>query len=389
MPIEIQFCPQCQTSVSSQARYCQHCGADLAFYALQAERQVLSQSSSATLVPHVPIQLVPRLGMYLLRNELITKEYLNDALEYQKKQKALGVDVLLGQALVDLNYISRTTLDRAITEQLLELQAALQQSNRILEQRVAERTADLKQALNKLKELNQLKINFISNISHELLTPLAKIKGFGAMLADSALGDINPEQRSALHTVNHAVDTLEHLIKDLIRFASTARGEIRLDYSPVDFLSIANRLCDTFSTKANQGRVTLNQKIPKSLQKIRADGEKLSWVLYQLLDNAIKFTPPNGQVTIGANAGTQYATIYVQDTGIGIPPERLSETFVPFHQLDGSSTRHYSGTGLGLALVYRLLEVHGSKLRVESKVNVGSTFLFDLPYANLATPNAR
>lgn len=114
---------------------------------------------------------------------------------------------------------------------------------------------------------------------------------------------------------------------------------------------------------------------------VQADPDRLAWVVFQLVDNGIKFTPDGGHVTLGAQAESDAVAVWVRDTGIGIPPERRAELFEPFHQLDGSMTRRYSGTGLGLALVRLILDAHGAPIRVESVEGAGSTFRFALPAA--------
>jgi signal transduction histidine kinase len=131
--------------------------------------------------------------------------------------------------------------------------------------------------------------------------------------------------------------------------------------------------------KADRQQVTLNYELTPELPPATADEEKLHWILLQLLDNAIKFTPSGGQVVVSATADAQEVTLAVRDTGIGIPPDRLEDIFEPFRQLDGSSTRRYGGTGLGLALVRRIVEAHGAHVHVESTEGVGSTFSFRLP----------
>jgi signal transduction histidine kinase len=114
---------------------------------------------------------------------------------------------------------------------------------------------------------------------------------------------------------------------------------------------------------------------------IEADEEKLAWAISQLLDNAIKFTPPGGNAEIKIEVEGKFAILAVVDTGIGIPPEKFSEIFESFHQLDGSSTRRYGGTGLGLSLVKKIVEAHGSVIHMASEVNHGSTFTFLLKLA--------
>jgi signal transduction histidine kinase len=133
-----------------------------------------------------------------------------------------------------------------------------------------------------------------------------------------------------------------------------------------------------FYEKAIEKKVTLDFICPADLPVVESDGEKISWVIQQLLDNGIKFTPQGGRVALSLILQVPFVHVTVTDNGIGIPSERLDEIFEPFYQLDGSSTRRYGGTGLGLALVQKIIEAHGSKIRVTSQVGKGSQFEFNL-----------
>ncbi|MGC8855403.1 MAG: histidine kinase dimerization/phospho-acceptor domain-containing protein, partial [Anaerolineae bacterium] len=175
-----------------------------------------------------PEMLVPRLGDYLVRRGHISAAELQKALAYQQEQIAMGKTCLLGQALLELNLLDRDTLEQAITEQILQLRAALQAANRNLERRVQERTAELQAALERLSELSQLKANFVSNISHELRTPLTHIIGYLELLVSESLGPLTPEQRHALQVSQRAAARLENLIEDLIMFSLASRGELSL-----------------------------------------------------------------------------------------------------------------------------------------------------------------
>ncbi len=145
-----------------------------------------------------PEMLVPRLGEALVRSEHITDLDLKKALAYQQEQIAEGKTILLGQALLDLKLIDQSTLDQAVTEQIIQLRSALQAANRTLERRVQERTAELQGALERLSELSQMKANFVANISHELRTPLTHIKGYLELMVTDSLGPLTDEQRHAL-----------------------------------------------------------------------------------------------------------------------------------------------------------------------------------------------
>jgi signal transduction histidine kinase len=326
-----------------------------------------------------PEMLVPRMGEYLVQKGLVSAEGIQKALAYQQEETARGNTVLLGQALVDLNLISRADLDQAVTEQIIQLRSALQASNRSLERRVEERTAELQKALERVSELSQLKANFISNISHELRTPLTHIKGYIELLVSESLGPLVVEQKHALEVSQQSANRLETLIDDLLMVSMASRGELSIRQTPVDICRLANLTVKSHGESALQRGVRLQAAIEGNVPLAQADSQKIAWVLGQLVDNGIKFTPSGGSVTVSVKReGENLVIVSVSDTGIGIPPSRLEDIFEPFHQLDGSSTRQYNGTGLGLSLVRQIVEAHGSMLEVQSMEGHGSTLKFPL-----------
>ena len=331
--------------------------------------------------PHrlTPEMLVPRMGEYLIQKGLISAESLQTALNYQQEATAKGNSILLGQALMDLKLLERADLDQAVTEQIIQLRSALQAANRTLERRVEERTAELQKALERVSELSQLKANFVSNISHELRTPLTHIKGYIELLITESLGSITDEQRHALQVSQQSTGRLEALIEDLILFSLASRGELSILHENVDLRRLVNLSIKAYASKAEERGVSLNVIIDENVPPVQADPQKIAWVLNQLLDNGIKFTPSGGRVVVTVKReGENLVIVSVTDTGIGIPPNRLADIFEPFHQLDGSSTRRYGGTGLGLSLVRQIIEAHGSMIEVQSIEGRGSTFRFPL-----------
>ncbi len=331
-----------------------------------------------TLTPEI---LVPRLGDYLVENHFITQEQLKHALQHQSEIQKTGKQApLLGAILVEMGVLQRSEMDHAITAQVLQLRNALEEANKNLEMRVTQRTSELEKAMHKLAELNQLKSNFVSNISHELLTPLTHIKGFLNLMESGSAGSVSKEQIEFLQTMLKASDHLEHLIQDLIAFSATEHGQLHLNKQTIHVGDLCTAAVRSSQYKADHKKIQLNTAFQSGLPFIEGDQEKLQWVIIQLLDNAIKFTDNNGSITAKNywNEMENTISISVKDTGIGIPEERIQEIFEPFHQLDSSASRKAGGTGLGLALAQKIIEAHGAKLTVISAPEQGSEFIVTL-----------
>jgi signal transduction histidine kinase len=326
-----------------------------------------------------PEMLIPRLGEYIVQKKLISEDDLRKALAYQQERSKEGKPYLLGQALMELKLLDRDTLDQVVTEQLIQLRSALQSANRNLDQRVKERTSDLNEALQRLSELSQMKANFVANISHELRTPLTHVKGYLELLVTESLGPVSDDQRRALLVSQRATTKLESLIEDIIMFSLASRGEMSMKLDQIDIGRIVSLAAKSASSKADERGVQVIAVVPENIPTVQADPEKIGWVVNQLLDNGIKFTPSGGSVVIALKEeGVNLLICSVTDTGIGIPSSRLAEVFEPFHQLDASSTRHFGGTGLGLSLVRQIVEAHGSMLDIQSVEGKGSTLKFPL-----------
>lgn len=374
-------CPRCGQQVDPQERSCLYCGVDLARAAVIAEQRLTSSSALLPNVPITPEIFVPRIGEYLIDRGVLSEESLERALGVHRALSDSGKPRLIGQVLLDLGLVNREVLDQVITEQILQLHNALELSNRQLEQRVQERTQELQDALSRLAELNQLKSNFVSNISHELRTPLTHIKGYLDLLADGSLGAISEEQNDAIKILLKSEDRLEELIEELIQFSQAASDQFTLKLDRVNLMQIINLIVVRSIDKSKKKNVEIVKIIPEDELMVNIDKEKISWVLLELLDNAIKFTPKGGTVKIEAGKNNGMVLVRVSDTGIGIQPESFSEIFEPFHQLDSSVTRSYGGVGLGLSLAWKIIEAHGSSINVESEVGVGSQFSFLLKMA--------
>lgn len=374
----VVLCPQCEQPLPMDARLCPQCGVDLALLSLLGEKAYLEGVPKYTPIDTTPAWLVPRIGEFLIEQHVISKAQLDQALRVQKARAQQGEHVLLGQTLIEMGIINRETLDQALTEQIVNLHAAVQESNRTLQQRVHQRTRELRHALQRLTEINQVKANLISNISHELRTPLAHLKGYVELLADGELGALSKQQADAVSVMQRATDRLNQLIEDLIEFSTASREGLTLNLEPISAEDIITSVLQRSHDKAEKAGVKLVAHVDPDLPTTRADVERLSWAVFQLVDNGIKFTPGGGSVTVRAQSSDTGIQFEIEDTGIGIPADRLDEIFEPFHQLDGSPTRRYGGTGLGLSLVKLILEAHGTALEVESKEGEGTRFRFRL-----------
>jgi len=237
----------------------------------------------------------------------------------------------------------------------------------------------LQQALERVSELSQLKANFISNISHELRTPLTHIKGYVELLVSGSLGPITEEQKHALQVSQQSSAKLEDLIEDLIMVSLATRGDLNIRLDDMDIRRIANLAVKSYSSKAENREIKLYTVVDEDVPFVQADSQKIGWALSHLIDNGLKFTSSGGSVVVSIKKeGDNLVTVSVTDTGIGIPSNRFTEIFETFHQLDGSSTRHHGGTGLGLSLVREIIEAHGSMIEVQSIEGHGSTFKFPL-----------
>jgi len=254
--------------------------------------------------------------------------------------------------------------------------------NAKLEQRVAERTADLSRLNLELERAMRVKDEFLANMSHELRTPLNAVIGLSESLSEQIIGDLNEKQQKYLHTISENGHHLLELINDILDLAKIEAGKIVLSYENVNVEQVSQaslRMVRQLAQKKNQEVVF---EMDERLDLIWADGRRLKQMLVNLLGNAIKFTPENGQIglTIRGNRAANQITFTVWDTGIGIKEQDLDRLFRPFEQLDSDLSRESGGTGLGLALVAQMARLHGGSVGAESRFGAGSRFTITLPW---------
>ncbi len=237
--------------------------------------------------------------------------------------------------------------------------------------------ADLQQAYAQLSELDRRKSEFIAIASHELRTPLTIILAYASFLQEQ-MEDAAQEQ---VKMVVESANRLQTLIDNLTNLRYLETGQEPAQLSPCDIKKLLTTVIPEFDALAASKGLGLQLRLPREMPTVRCDSQKVRVVVGNLVSNAIKFTPPGGQVRVGATRRGNEIHISVQDTGIGIPKEEHERIFQPFHQVEPVLTRNHSGMGLGLTIARGLVEQHGGRLWVESEPGRGSTFTFTLPLA--------
>ncbi|MDF1534625.1 MAG: ATP-binding protein [Methanosarcinaceae archaeon] len=229
---------------------------------------------------------------------------------------------------------------------------------------------------------NQSKDEFLANMTHELRTPLNSIIGFSELLNDEKAGNLNQKQIRYANNVLTSSKHLLEIINDILDISKVEFGTVELHYEEIQIFAIFDNINTTMSPLASKKNITIKYNIEPYLTTIMADKIKIKQILYNLINNAIKFTAKGGHITVNALRRGDVLQVEVNDTGIGISKMDTDKIFLPFVQLDGSTTREYAGTGLGLSIVKRFVELHNGKIWVDSELNKGSTFTFTLPYNN-------
>jgi two-component system phosphate regulon sensor histidine kinase PhoR len=229
-----------------------------------------------------------------------------------------------------------------------------------------------------LRRLENLRREFVSNVSHELKTPLTAIQAYSETLLGGAIDD--PEHnREFLHRIEEQAERLHALVLDLLRLARIESGEDVFELTAIDVQDAIGQCLDEHAAVAEAGGLSLQLDAPEQRSCVRADREGLRTILDNLVDNAINHTPSGGRITIAWAEESAMVRIFVQDTGAGIPVSQQARVFERFYRVDKARSRELGGTGLGLAIVKHLTQVFGGSVQLESRVGEGSTFTVRLP----------
>ena len=286
----------------------------------------------------------------------------------------LQISALIAGIVLFMSLAGSIILKRQVNARTHELQII----NKEMEKRIAKRTSELAEAMEKAQAADRLKSAFLAAMSHELRTPLNSIIGFTGMVLQGLAGPINKEQEKQLGMVRGSAHHLLDLINDVLDISKIEAGQFNLMSENFDLRKSIEKAVQIILPLAEKKNLRLHLKIEDDISEMRGDQRRVEQIIINLLSNAVKFTD-HGAINIYCRTDMNSVIISVNDTGIGIKPENLNIIFEAFRQVDAGISRVQEGTGLGLNITKKLVEMMGGSLKVESEWGKGSTFTVTLP----------
>ena len=280
-------------------------------------------------------------------------------------------DRLIGCLAVTRNHSGEFAAETIELMRTFATQSALAIQNARLFREIEDKSRQLEVA-------SQHKSEFLANMSHELRTPLNAIIGFSEVLTDRMFGDLNEKQEEYLKDIYASGTHLLSLINDILDLSKIEAGRMELELADFDLPQAIDNALMLVRERAGRRSITLHTAVDARLGQVRADERKIRQVVLNLLSNAIKFTPEGGRIEVAASPRDGSVEVSVSDTGVGIAPEDHEAVFEEFRQV-GTVEKKAEGTGLGLTLCRKFVELHGGKIWVKSELGVGSTFTFTIP----------
>lgn len=295
-----------------------------------------------------------------------------------KTKAEMALPIMVGDSLLGVFDLQADETDYFTVEQMqiqktLAAQIAVAVQNAFLYAEQVEASA-------KLREVDQLKSEFLASMSHELRTPLNSIIGFADIILEGIDGELNERMEEDVKLIRGSGAHLRDLIGDILDMSKIEAGRMELRYEDLDVRQLGNDVLATAGPLAKEKSLSLRLNVADDVTLIEADRTRLRQILLNIMGNAIKFTQ-EGSVTLGMRNSEDKLLFSIRDTGIGIKPESISVVFEQFRQVDGSLNRKVGGTGLGMPITKNLVELHGGKIWVDSVFGQGSTFWFTIPRA--------
>jgi PAS domain S-box-containing protein len=278
------------------------------------------------------------------------------------------LEIELSEKVAMLEGSERAALN--IMDDLQKTVKELQQSQFVIEEQNVQ-----------LKKLDKIKSSFLNITSHELRTPMSAIKGYIQMMLKGNLGTINDEQKHSLEIILRNSNRLDRLIEDILDISRLESGTMKFITEKIDVTKMVKEVAETMQTSADLKRIKINAEMEIDVPELTVDKDRISQVIINLLNNAIKFSPDGSMIHIKARKEKEDVLFEVQDYGRGIPEEHHKKIFQTFYQVDSDADTKFGGAGLGLAICYGIIIAHGGRIWVEStgKPGEGSTFRFTLP----------
>ncbi|HUW22515.1 MAG TPA: ATP-binding protein [bacterium] len=240
---------------------------------------------------------------------------------------------------------------------------------------------DLNKMSSQLKEIDQLKKDFLASVTHELKSPLTSLIMYVDLFLEGAAGELTEKAKKFLKIMERSSKRLSRFIDDLLDMAKIERGKMEIKKEPLEILPIVSEIAELIKPQADEKDIEIAMNIPDNLPLVFVDGDRTRQIITNILSNSVKFTPEKGKISVNIQDEKEHFQVSISDTGIGIPPEQIGKIFDKFEQVKEIRERVKGprGTGLGLAIVKSLVEAQGGKIWVESEVDKGSTFYFTLP----------
>lgn len=282
-----------------------------------------------------------------------------------------------GKRYCHAEIISSGVWDKPVQKKRKKLLGSIGVIKDISERKKAEE--EYKKAYEEIKKLDRLKTEFVATVSHELRTPLAIIKEGLLLVLEGVAGNINEKQRDMLQISEHNIERLNRIINELLDISKIESGRVIIKRLPANIALLVKEACAKWRPNLEKKKQTLNMSIPSEPANTYADHDRITEVLDNLISNAARFTPENGEISVGLRDFKDRIEVFVSDTGVGISEEDLPRVFGKFQQFGRISGAGEKGTGLGLAISKSIIEMHKGAISVDSKINKGTTFTFAIP----------
>ena len=308
----------------------------------------------------------------------------SDAQPIDRLPARLSAPLLIGHyaiGVIELGHSNPVIYDEPELRTLLTITntTATALENAHLYAELMERAVNLQMALDELAEADRLKDELVQHISHELRSPLTYIAGYVSLLLDGAMGEIRPEQRDSLEIIATKTQAMARLIEDIL-LSERKPAEVEMNLSPVNIASLAEQAVQGVRAACEMVGIQINCESDQDIGNVMANPDRIMQVFDNLLGNALKFSSSGDTITVRVISREDQVHVDIEDTGIGIPADKLPRVFERFYQVE-ASRRRSGGVGLGLAICKQIVEAHGGSIGVHSEEGIGSTFYFELPKA--------